>query len=426
MGYYRGYMPRTPNTLSDVAIKAAIRKAKLSSKATKKFDGDGLFLLVKPSGVALWRFKYIFGVKIATTGKRKGKPVGIEKLIGFGSYSDVPLKLARERKNAARELVERGIDPSALRKTEKLAKADSVEAIALEYFGTRTDITDKTRAKDFKRLKKYIFPSIGKRPISAVEPPELLTALRRVEALKILETAHRTLAVCGRVWRYAIATGRATRDITSDLRGALQPVVVTSFAAITDPKKLGELLRAIDGYSGQPMACAALKLGPMLFTRPGELRLAEWSEFQMKGAEPTWRIPKERMKMRKELVVPLPRQAVAILLDLHALTGDGRYLFPSLRSGGRPMSDNTINAALRRLGYSGDEQVAHGFRSTASTLLNELGWNPDAIELQLAHTKSDVRGIYNRSVLMRERREMMQAWADHLDSLRADAGAIPD
>lgn len=405
--------------LSDIAIKAAIRKAKVAGKATKQFDGNGLFLLIKPSGVALWRFKYIFGVKIATAGKRKGKPVGIEKGISFGKYGDVPLKLAREKRDAARQLVAKGIDPSAVRKSEKLAKADSVEAIALEYFGTRTDVTAKTLDKDRYRLQNYIFPSIGKRPIGAVEPPELLTALRRIEALKILETAHRTLSVCGRIWRFAVATGRATRDITSDLRGALQPVVVTNFAAITDPRKVGELLRAIDGYSGQPTACAALKLGPMLFLRPSELRLAEWKEFDTEAAEPTWRILAKRMKGKKEHVVPLPRQAVAILRDLKAITGGGRYLFPSLRSGGRPMSNNTVNAALRRLGYSGEEQVEHGFRSIASTMLNELGWNPDAIELQLAHKKSGVRGVYDRAVLMDERRRMMQAWADYLDGLRA-------
>jgi integrase len=412
--------------LSDIAIKAAIRKAKVAGKTIKQFDGNGLFLLVKPSGVALWRFKYIFGVKIATTGKRKGKPVGIEKGISFGNYGDVPLKLARDRRNAARALVARGIDPSAVRKSEKLAKADSVEALALEYFRTRTDLSEKTLDKDRYRLKKFIFPSIGKRPIGAVEPPELLAALRRIEARKILETAHRTLSICGRIWRFAVATGRTTRDITSDLRGTLQPVVVRHFAAITDPRKVGELLRAIDGYSGQPTVSAALKLGPILFVRPGELRLAQWKEFDLDEAEPTWRIPRERMKGRLEHVVPLSRQAVAILRDLKAFTGDGRYLFPSLRSAGRPMSDNTVNAALRRLGYPGEEQVAHGFRSIASTMLNELGWNPDAIELQLAHKKSGVRGVYDRAVLLSERRIMMQAWADHLDSLRIRGSVTSD
>jgi integrase len=413
--------------LSDVAIKAAIRKAKLAGKSVKQFDGNGLVLLIKPSGAALWRFKYIFGVKIATTGKRKGKPVGIEKGISFGAYGDVPLKLAREKRDAARQLVAKGIDPSAVRKSEKLAKADSVEALALEYFETRTDLTEKTLDKDRYRLKKYIFPSIGKKPIRDVEPPELLTALRRIEALKHLETAHRTLALCGRIWRFAISTGRATRDITSDLRDALKPVVVTNFAAITDPRKVGELLRAVDGYSGQPAVCAALKLSPILFVRPGELRQAEWKELDLEDSEPTWRIPAGRMKGREEHVVPLPRQAVAIFRDLKAFTGDGRYLFPSLRSGDRPMSDNTINAALRRLGYPGDEQVAHGFRSIASTMLNELGWNPDAIELQLAHKKAGVRGVYNRSVLMAERRAMMQAWADYLDGLRlgGNVNAVP-
>ncbi len=405
--------------LTDIAIKAAIREAKTTGKPLKRFDEKGLYLLVKPNGAALWRFKYVYGVKKATTGKRKGKLVGIEKGISLGAYTDVPLKRAREKRDEARTLVANGTDPSAVRKAEKVAKADSVEALAREWLTKRTDVSRGTVRRDRIRLEKYIFPTLGKRPIREVEPPELLTAVRRVEALEFRETAHRTLAACGRVWRYGIATGRATRDITSDLRDALEPSVVTSFAAITDPKKVGELLRALDGYSGQPAVRSALKLGPLVFVRPGELRHAEWKEFDLDGAGPTWRIPAEKMKMKDAHVVPLSTQAAAILRDLEPHTGDGRFVFPSLRSGARPMSENTVNAALRRLGYPGTEQVGHGFRVIASTLLNELGWNPDAIELQLAHKKRGVRGIYNRAVIMAERRKMMQAWADYLDGLRA-------
>jgi integrase len=406
--------------LNDIAIKAALREAKVAGKPQKRYDEKGLYLLVKPTGVALWRFKYIFGAKVATTGKRKGQLVGIEKGIGLGAYKDVPLKRAREKRDDARKQVADGIDPSAVRKAQRVAKADSVEALAREWLDNRKNkVSEGTTRRSRLRFEKYIFPSLGKRPIGSVEPPELLAALRRIEALEFRETAHRTLAACGRVWRFAIVTGRATRDISSDLRDVLEPTVVTSFAAITDPKKVGELLRAIDGYSGQPAVRCALKLGPMLFVRPGELRQAEWKEFDLDGAEPTWRIPAERMKMKDAHVVPLSKQAVAILRELESHTGGGRFVFPSLRSGGRPMSDNTVNAALRRLGYPGTEQVAHGFRAIASTLLNELGWDPDAIELQLAHKEGGVRPIYNRAVLLKKRRKMMQAWANHLDLLRA-------
>jgi integrase len=406
--------------LNDIAIKAALRKAKADGKPQKRYDEKGLYLLVKPNGAALWRFKYLFGVKKATTGKRKGQLVGIEKGIGLGTYKDVPLKRAREKRDDARKLVADGVDPSAVRKAQRVAQADSVEALAREWLDNRkNNVSEGTTRRTRLRFEKYIFPTLGKRPIGSVEPPELLAALRRIEALEFRETAHRTLAACGRVWRYAIVTGRATRDISSDLRDVLEPTVVTSFAAITDPKKVGELLRAIDGYSGQPAVRCALKLGPMLFVRPGELRQAEWKEFDLDGAEPTWRIPAEKMKMKDAHVVPLSKQAVAILRELESHTGGGRYVFPSLRSGGRPMSDNTVNAALRRLGYPGTEQVAHGFRAIASTLLNELGWIPDAIELQLAHKEGGVRPIYNRAVLLKKRRKMMQAWANHLDLLRA-------
>ena len=394
-----------PQMLTDIAIKAAIRAVKTAEKPVKRYDQGGLFILLTPAGGAMWRFKYKFE--------------GREKLIGLGHFPEVGLKKAREKRDEARKFVGDGVDPSSVRKAAKVARADSVEALTREWLEKRKDVSAGTLRRDRRRFEKYIYPTLGKRPIAAVEPPELLAALRRIEALEFQETAHRTLAACGRAWRYAVATGRATRDITSDLKGALEATVVTNFAAITEPRRVGELLRALDGYSGQPGVRAALKLGPLTFVRPGELRHAEWTEFDLDETEPTWRIPAEKMKMKDAHVIPLATQAVTILRDLQAYTGDGRYLFPSLRSGNRPMSENTVNAALRRLGYAGDEQVGHGFRVIASTLLNELGWNPDAIELQLAHKERGVRPVYNRAVLLAERRRMMQAWAEHLDKLRA-------
>jgi len=394
--------------LTDIAINAAIRAAKTASKPVKHYDERGLYLLVKPNGSALWRFKFKFE--------------GLEKLIGFGRYPEVGLKRARDKREDARELVADSVNPSAVRKAAKLARADSVEALALEWLEKRKKkVLASTLRRDRRRLEKYIFPTLGKRPIRAVEPPDLLAALRRIEALKIQDTAHRTLSACGRIWRYAISTGRATRDITYDLKGALEATVVTSFAPITEPRRVGELLRALDGYSGQPSVRCALKIAPLTFVRPGELRHAEWKEFDLDNANPIWRISAKKMKSKRDHLIPLATQTAAILRELQAHTGNGRYLFPSLRSGARPMSENTVNAALRRLGYDGDEQVGHGFRSIASTLLNELGWDGDAIEIQLAHKDGTVRAIYNRARKLPERQRMMQAWADHLDVLRADA-----
>ena len=249
----------------------------------------------------------------------------------------------------------------------------------------------------------------------------MLDVLRRIEAKGISDTAHRTREVCGRVFRYSIATGRATRDITADLRGVLAPRTTKNYAAITDPVQVGELLRAIDGYDGQPATAAALKLAPYVFVRPGELRAAEWSELSLEAPEPEWRIPAERMKMVEALIVPLSRQAVAILHELRPITGNQRYVFPAIGGGGRPLSENTLNGALRRLGYSSDQMTAHGFRSIASTLLNERGVHPDLIELQLAHAERNrVRAAYNRAQRLAERRAMMQNWADYVDRLRTD------
>jgi integrase len=255
---------------------------------------------------------------------------------------------------------------------------------------------------------------------------DVLKVLKRIEERGIHETAHRARQRCAQVFRYAVQAARADRDPTVDLKGALAPVVKEHHASVTEPARIGELLRAIDGYKGQAVTGYALKLSPYLFVRPGELRHAEWSEFDLDGQEPLWRIPEEKMKMGEQHVVPLARQAVVLLRELNSITGRGRYVFPSLRSGSRPMSDNTVNAALRRLGYTNEEMTGHGFRSLASTCLNEQGYHPDLIELQLAHAeRNQVRAAYNKAKRLPERRKMMEAWADYLDGLRADANVVP-
>lgn len=389
----------------------AIRSAKPKEKPYKLFDGGGLFLLVKPNGSRLWRLKYHVD--------------GREKLLSVGIYPDVSLKSARDRREDARRMVAAGLDPSAKRKAERAARADTFEAITWEWLDLKAkSLSQRTHDKRLHRFESFVFPYLGKRPISTISAPDLLPVLKRVEGRGKNETAHRIRSESSAVFRYAIVTGRAERDPAADLRGALAPVVVRNHPAITEPAKIGKLLRAIHGYSGQPATEYALKLLPLTFVRPGELRGAEWSEFDLDGA--VWGIPAARMKMREQHVVPLSKQSVALLRELKTLTGSGRYLFPSLRTAERPISNNTLNAALRRMGYTGDEMVSHGFRSMASTCLNERGWNPDLIELQLAHAERDeVRGAYNRAQRLDDRRRMMQAWADYLDGLRAGATVLP-
>jgi integrase len=272
-------------------------------------------------------------------------------------------------------------------------------------------------------LKRY--PYIGSRPIAKLGPVDVLKVLKRIEERGIHETAHRARQRCAQVYRYAVQTERAERDVTADLRGALAPVVSEHHAAITEPARIGELLRTIDGYNGHAVTAYALKLSPLLFVRTGELRHAEWTEFYLDGHEPMWRIPGEKMKMGEQHVVPLAKQALSLLRELHSLTGHGPYLFPSIRSVSRPMSDNTVNAALRRLGYTSDEMTGHGFRPLASTCLNEQGFHPDLIELLLAHAeRNQVRAAYNNAQRLAERRKMMEGWADYLDGLRAGANVV--
>lgn len=390
--------------LSDTQVKAA----KATEKPLKLADERGLYLLVSPSGSKLWRYDY----------RHQGK----RKTLALGSYPDVSLAKARKDLAAARELVADGVDPSDARKQRRAAQLaqneHTFEKIAREWFKKFSPGWVRTHSdKILSRLERDVFPWIGSRPIAEIEPMELLAVLRRIEARGRLETAHRANQNCGQIFRYAIATGRAPRDPTRDLRGALAPWRSKHYATITDPKGIGELLRAIDGFSGTlPTACA-LRLAPLLFVRPGELRRAEWSEFDLDAAE--WRIPEGKMKARAVHIVPLSTQALQILRELHPLTGHGRYLFPGARTDLVCISDATLNAALRRLGYSNDQITAHGFRSMASTLLNEQGWPPDAIERQLAHAERNrVRSSYNHAQYLPERRKMMQAWADYLDTLK--------
>jgi integrase len=387
--------------LTDVAIKGL----KAREKPYKKADERGLFLYVTPSGSRLWRLKY--------------RVEGKEKLLSLGAYPEVTLKEARERRDDARKLLRNDVDPAAKRRAEKSAVGDSFEAVAREWFEKFSPKWAVGHSgKIIRRLELYIFPWIGERPVGKIEAPEVLTCIRRVEAKGNLETAHRSLQVCGRIFRYAVATGRASGDPSRDLRGAIPPATEEHLASITDPKEFGELLRTIESYRGSIVVRAALRLAPLVFVRPGELRAAEWGEINFETNE--WRIRPERMKMRVQHIVPLSRQAVEILRELRPLTGAGRFVFPSARSAKRPLSDNALLAALRRMGFAQGSVTVHGFRSTASTILNEQGWNRDAIERQLAHGERDaVRAAYNNAQYLVDRRSMMQAWGDYLDLLRA-------
>lgn len=399
-------------SLSDTAI----RKIKPTGKSFKVADERGLHLFVTPSGGKLWRLKYRF----------EGK----EKLISFGAYPDVPLVRAREKRDEARRILADGIDPSEHRKAHQAMRAEvngnTFEAIAREWYSKQLRSWSPRQAVKVSGLfEKNLYPWLGKRPITEIKAIELLATLRRMEDRGAVETARQALQCCGQVFRYAIATGRAERDITPDLKGALSKSKPKHYAAITDPVKVGGLLRAIDGYSGTLAVKCALKLGVLSFVRPGELRKAEWGEIDFDRAE--WNIPAERMKMDEPHLVPLCRQALEVLRELQPLTGHGRFVFPGERSHERPMSENSVNAALRRMGYPQDEMTGHGFRAMARTLIDEvLGIRPDFIEHQLAHAVKDPNGrAYNRTAHLAERRKMMQKWADYLDKLKTGADVIP-
>ncbi len=380
----------------------------------KLFDERGLFLLVPLTGGKWWRLRYKFD--------------GKEKLLSLGVYPDVGLKDARERRDAARKLLADGIDPGEHRKATKATRveraANSFEVVAREWYAKHApNWADHHGDRIIRRFERDIFPWIGGKAIADVTAPELLAAIRRIENRGALETAHRALGNCGQVFRYAVATGRAMRDPTGDLRGALPPVKAEHFAAVTEPKQAAELLRTLDGYQGTTTVACALRLAPLVFVRPGELRKAEWADIDLDVGE--WRYTVTKTETAH--IVPLATQAVAILRELHALTGTGQYVFPGARTNGRPMSDNAILAAMRRMGIPKDEMSGHGFRAMARTILDEvLGVRPDLIEHQLAHAVKDPNGrAYNRTAHLPERRKMMQQWADYLDKLKAGAEVIP-
>lgn len=394
----------------------AIRKAPLPDKPRKLTDGGGLYLLLNPNGSKWWRLKYRYG--------------GKEKLLSLGTYPDTGLADAREKRDTARKQLAAGVDPGTHRKAEKAAgeerAANSFEVVSREWHAKQSKSWVELHAsRILLRLENDIFPWLGNRPIADVTAKELLATVNRIVDRGAAESAHRVLQNCGQVFRYAIATGRAERNPAADLKGALPSVKQKHLAAITDPNAIGALLRAIDAYQGSFVTKCALRLAPLVFVRPGELRQAEWSEFDLDNAQ--WNLPAEKMKMREPHLVPLAPQAVAILQELQALTGRGRYLFPSARSPQRPMSNNAVLSALRRMGYATDEMSGHGFRAMARTVLDEvLHFRPDYIEHQLAHAVKDPNGrAYNRTAHLAERRKMMAGWADYLDALKAAGNVVP-
>ena len=387
----------------------------VGSVAGKKHtDGLGLYLHVKTAG-KYWRMSYRF--------------LGKQKTLALGVYPAVSLAKARARRDKARELLADGMDPSTAKRDEKQAKAtaqaNTFEAVAEQWLqATAANRAAITQDKVTNWLKKDVYPYIGAMPIATIGPRDVLAAVRKMEARQVFDSAKRINQICGQVFRYAVAEGTAERDVTADLRGALQQAPKTHYAAITDPKQAGDLMRSIFAYTGHPCTLAALKLSPLLFVRPGELRTAEWAEMDLEAAE--WRIPGSKMKMKNDHIVPLSTQAVEILRSVQPITGHGNYVFPSLRTGERPMSENTINAALRGMGYSKEVHSAHGFRAMARTIMDEvLGERVDLIEHQLAHAVKDPNGrAYNRTAHLPARRKMMQKWADYLDNLRVGADVI--
>ena len=393
--------------LTDVAI----RTAKSREKPYKMYDAGGLLMLINPNGSKWWRFKYRFA--------------GREKALSLGTYPDTGLKKARTRLEEVRTLVADGVDPAQVRKQAKRELGYSVEAVAREWFATKTQWAESHSKRVLSRLETWVYPALGPRPIASITPTDVLEVLRRIEKRGTVETAHRVKSSFSQILRYAVATQRADRDVTVDLRGALQTPTTNHFAAIIDPVELGGLLRAIQQYRGTyPVQCA-LNLTPHLIVRPGELRRMEWAEIDVD--ERIWTIPATKMKGRCDHLVPLSDQSLAILEELRPLTGNGQFVFPSLGTKSRPMSENTVNAALRRLGYSKEEVCAHGFRATARTLMDEvLHERVEHIEHQLGHAVRDPLGrSYNRTSFLDERRAMMTRWSNYLDGLAAGADIVP-
>ena len=388
-----------------------LRGLKADGKVQKHFDGGGLYMFVSPSGGKLWRMAYRFD--------------GKQKTMSFGAYPTVNLKDARQKREAAKALLAKGVDPSAHKKAARAAirakAANGFEIVAREWFAKYSpSLGEKYCQKIHSFLVNDVFPFLGAKPIDEVEAEDILKVAHRAESRGAVETAHRLVQLCGRIFRYAIVTGRAKHDISADLRGALQKVKVKHMAALTDKKRIGQLLRAIDSYAGYfPMKCA-LQLAPLVFVRPGELQKAEWSEIDF--ADAAWRIPASKMKMRQALIVPLARQALAVLNNLQPYSGFGRFLFPSYKAkaGDKSMALESFLSVIRSMGFTKEEMTMHGFRAMASTLLNELGYNRDWIERQLAHgERNSVRAAYNYAEYLPERRRMMQEWADFLDNLKS-------
>lgn len=391
-----------------------VRNAKAKEKAYKLTDEKGLFLLVNKNGSKYWRMDYRFA------GKRKTLAIGV--------YPVVSLKDARGKLEDARKLLREKVDPSEVKKSEKRSQrvvvADGFESVAREWITKFSqEWTAEHKERITRRFELNIFPWLGDKDVANVTAPELLTLLQRIENRGALDTAHRTHQNCGQVFRYAISTGKATTDPAASLKGALPTVSSKHHASITDPVEIGKLLRVINGYTGNFVTKCALRLAPLVFVRPGELRNAEWKEIDLDSQE--WRIPAEKMKMKQLHIIPLSSQSIEIMKELYPLTGHGKYLFPSVRSASRPMSENTVNGALRRLGYTKKEMTGHGFRSMASTLLNEQGWHWDAIERQLAHSEhNSARAAYNYAEHLPERIKMMAHWADYLGGLAGGADII--
>lgn len=377
------------------------------AKSLKLFDGGGLFLLVKPNGAKHWRLKYRFN--------------GAEKLLALGPYELVSLLQAREKRDAAKRLLLENKDPAAVREQAKANAAVTFAQVGEGWLATKR-YSAKTLEKARWLFDSWLYPAIGAQPVGAIDPADVLAIIRRAEADGSLETAHRIRSRASQVFRFAIAEparwGGCKRDPAADVRAAVIPRgKVRHHPGLTEPRAVGGLLRAIDSYDGQPSVRLALRIAPHIFVRPIELRAARWEEFDTAGN--VWRIPAERMKMREPHFVPLSKQVLAMLEELRAHTGHQPLLFPALGKRGRFMSENTLGGALRNLGYSGDQQTAHGFRTTASTLLNERGFSPDLIELQLAHKDpNETRDAYNRAARLKDRAKMMQRWSDYLDKLR--------
>jgi integrase len=410
---------------TDKLTAMAVKRTKPGERPIRLFDGGGMYLEVQPTGARYWRHKYRFG--------------GKEKLLSLGVYPEVSLTEARQRRQEARSLLAKGVDPSALRKAQKALPSalqnDSFEIVARMFLASRRAGWSEPHAKRWiERLEADVFPYLGSLKISTITAPMLLQTLRRVEARGVRETVHSINQAIGQVLRFGVGEGYCERDLTADIRGNLKPVLVKNMAAITAPAEFALLLRAIDDYRGAPVTRAALALSALLFQRPGNVRAMKWADLQLDGDAPTWTISAAEMKQTRTgkengrpHIVPLAKQAVAILVELHPLTGHGTYCFPSLHGQGRCMSENTANVALRRLGFDKETHTAHGFRASARTIMVErLGMEPELIEAQLAHGKSGPLGeAYDRAQYVEQRRTMMQTWADYLDRLRAGAKLTP-